>query len=469
MTNVAEEITKALAKVPLGKTFAGRLEHAAGLYSAAINFKPSATLYTNRATANYQIGYYGKAIEDCNLALSLDKAYLKAFYRRASAYMALGKYKKALKDLETVIKTRPKDTDAAAKHTECSRIVKRQAFEAAISTDEHKVDFDVIGYESILVDAKYQGPRWEGDLTADFVTEMTNHFKKQQALHKKYAYKILFHIYEFLKTQPTLLDIKVADGDKFTICGDIHGQFYDLLNIFEINGLPSEENPYLFNGDFVDRGAFSVETIFTLFAYKLLYPNHFYLSRGNHESDTMNKMYGFEGEVKYKLSEDVASIFSRVFCHLPLCHLINEKVFVCHGGLFNQDGVTLDDIRNTDRVRQPPDEGIMCDLLWSDPQPHRGRNPSRRGLGCQFGPDISQRFCRENSLRYIVRSHELKPTGYQKQHSGWLHTIFSAPNYCGTNNQGAFLTLQAPNLTPTPPPSPRSHILMFPRLHMAPL
>ncbi|CAJ0582299.1 unnamed protein product, partial [Mesorhabditis spiculigera] len=444
---------------------------AAAYYTMAIDHHPTAVLYANRSMAHLRRELYGSALEDSSTAIELDPTYIKGYYRRAAANMALGRYKKALKDYATVVKARPKDKDAVAKHSECSKIVKRIAFERAIATDHgKKVDFDVIAYDAIPVDDKYQGPRWEGDLSAEFVLEMTNHFKKQQALHKKYAYKILVHIYEFFKKQPTLVDIKVADGDKFTICGDVHGQFYDLLNIFEINGRPSEENPYLFNGDFVDRGSFSVETIFTLFAYKLLYPNHFYLSRGNHESDTMNKMYGFEGEVKHKFSDSVAVIFTEVFCHLPLCHLINEKVFVCHGGLFNHDGVTLDDIRNTDRVRQPPDEGIMCDLLWSDPQPIDGRTPSKRGVGCQFGPDVSQKFCEKNGISYVVRSHEVKPEGFEKHHDGRVYTVFSAPNYCDQmGNKGAFIRLQAPALTPrftsfsavphpdVPPMAPSTH------------
>lgn len=129
----------------------------------------------------------------------------------------------------------------------------------------------------------------------------------------------------FLRKQPSLVDIKIPDDGKFTVCGDIHGQYFDLLNIFEKNGLPSETNPYLFNGDFVDRGSFSVECIFTLFGFKLLFPNHFYMSRGecergrlmkveqlhstcqcisgNHESINMNQMYGFTGEVTAKYSE----------------------------------------------------------------------------------------------------------------------------------------------------------------------
>lgn len=104
----------------------------------------------------------------------------------------------------------------------------------------------------------------------------------------------------------------IGDNEKFTVCGDIHGQYYDLLNIFELNGLPSETNPYLFNGDFVDRGSFSVECIFVLFSFKLLYPNHFFLSRGNHESQNMNQMYGFEGEVKEKYTSQMAEFFTEV-------------------------------------------------------------------------------------------------------------------------------------------------------------
>ncbi|KFZ49197.1 Serine/threonine-protein phosphatase 5, partial [Antrostomus carolinensis] len=101
--------------------------------------------------------------------------------------------------------------------------------------------------------------------------------------------------------------------EKVTVCGDTHGQYYDLLNIFELNGLPSESNPYIFNGDFVDRGSFSVEVILTLFGFKLLYPDHFHLLRGNHETDNMNQIYGFEGEVKAKYTAQMFALFSEVF------------------------------------------------------------------------------------------------------------------------------------------------------------
>lgn len=242
-------------------------------------------------------------------------------------------------------------------------------------------------------------------------------------------FQILCQIDLYLRTQPSLVDISVPDDAKFTICGDIHGQFYDLMNIFTINGLPSTDNPYLFNGDFVDRGSFSVECIFTLFGFKLLYPDHFFMSRGNHETINMNQMYGFTGEVCAKYNTKMSNMFTQVYNWLPLCHCLNNRVLVMHGGLFSNDNVTLDDLRNIERNRQPPDEGLMCELLWSDPQPQNGRGPSKRGVGIQFGPDVTAAFCARNKLDYVVRSHEVKYMGYEEAHDGKCITVFSAPNY----------------------------------------
>ena len=107
----------------------------------------------------------------------------------------------------------------------------------------------------------------------DFVKKMVDDFKNQKCLHKRYAFQIVLQTREILRAQPSLIDINVPNGNHFTVCGDVQGQFYDLINIFELNGLPSEENPYLFNGDFVDRGSFSVEVILTLFAFKCMSPS----------------------------------------------------------------------------------------------------------------------------------------------------------------------------------------------------
>ncbi|KAJ9082219.1 Palmitoyl-protein thioesterase 1 [Entomophthora muscae] len=232
-----------------------------------------------------------------------------------------------------------------------------------------------------------------------------------------------------------MVDISIPSDARLTVCGDTHGQYYDLLNIFEKNGgPPSPTNMYLFNGDFVDRGSFSVEIIFTLLAYKLLYPKGVFLNRGNHETDNMNKVYGFEGEVKAK--------YPFTFNALPLAHLIQNKILVVHGGLFSKDDVTLDDIRKINRFCQPPNEGLMCELLWSDPQPQNGRSPSKRGIGIQFGPDVTHNFLEKNNLDLLIRSHEVKDAGYVIEHEGKCVTVFSAPNYCDSvGNDGAFINI----------------------------
>ncbi|KAL3085075.1 hypothetical protein niasHS_010144 [Heterodera schachtii] len=424
---------------------------ASELYSKCIELDPSiAHYYGNRSFANLRRELYGLALADADKALELDPTYVKAYYRRASANMALSKFKLALTDYDLVRKMCPGNKDAQAKFEACQKMVRRIAFEKAIASDHGSRSVaETINLEDFAIESDYSGPHLDEDISVEFMEEMIATFKDQRKLHTKYAYKILLAIRKYLIELPSLVDISVPDKQKFTICGDVHGQFYDLCNIFEINGFPSESNPYLFNGDFVDRGSFSVETIFTLFGFKLLFPNHFFMSRGNHESDVMNKMYGFEGEVKSKYTAKMAELFTEIFNFLPLCHVINSKIFVCHGGLFKEDGVTLEKIRKTNRNRQPPEDGIMCDLLWSDPQELPGYSPSKRGVGIQFGPDVTERFLKDNDLLYVVRSHEVKPEGYESHHEGKCWTIFSAPNYCDTiGNKGAFITFTGDQLYP---------------------
>jgi len=255
------------------------------------------------------------------------------------------------------------------------------------------------------------------------------------------------HMYEKM---PSLLDIPIPatgpDEDdptvkpRLTVCGDTHGQYYDVLNIFEINGLPSKNNPYLFNGDFVDRGSFSVEVILTFLLFKLSDPDCIHLHRGNHETHNMNKIYGFEGEVKAKYDEKIFDLFLEVFSHMPLASVVGSKVFVTHGGLPAEPGVTLDDIRRIPRGCEPPGSGLMSDLLWADPQPFPGKSPSKRGVGFSFGPDIAEAFLSSNKLSLLVRSHEVKDEGYLVEHGGKTITVFSAPNYCDSmGNKGAFI------------------------------
>jgi len=162
------------------------------------------------------------------------------------------------------------------------------------------------------------------------------------------------------------------------------------------------------------------------------------MSRGNHESRAMNKIYGFEGEVKNKYPGVPFDLFSEVFDCLPLAFIIDDRVFVVHGGLFSEDHVKIEDLQRLDRKQEPPSSGLMSDMLWADPQVSNGRGPSKRGVGQSFGPDITNQFLAENNLEFIIRSHEVKQKGYQEEQSGKLITLFSAPNYCDqVGNMGA--------------------------------
>lgn len=152
------------------------------------------------------------------------------------------------------------------------------------------------------------------------------------------------------------------------------------------------------------------------------------------------------GECKAKYSERIFKLFSESFCALPLATLIGEKYLVLHGGLFSDDNVTLDDIRKVDRhaQRQPGHSGLMMEMLWTDPQKEPGRGPSKRGVGQQFGPDVTKRFCEKNGLEAIIRSHEVRMDGWEAEHDSKCYTVFSAPNYCdSTGNKGAYINIES--------------------------
>lgn len=288
---------------------------------------------------------------------------MQAYYRRASANMALLKFKEALKDLKTVNRYAPHDADAKTKYAEAEKIVRRMEFEKALAYEEtRKSIIDSMDLSAMLVESSYDGLRWGGEeepLTLEFVSDMLNRFEQQKRVHRRYLTRLLKQAKQILVDRPTLVPVRVPTAGKLTICGDVHGQFYDFLHIFRKNGFPSSQHAYLFNGDFVDRGSFSAEIIITLMAFLCLYPDSMFLSRGNHETDDMNRMYGFEGEMKAKYSETFFKAFSEIFCSMPLGHVIEKRVFVVHGGLFTRDDVTLEELGKIDRFKQPPSEGIL--------------------------------------------------------------------------------------------------------------
>ncbi|RIA89489.1 serine/threonine-protein phosphatase [Glomus cerebriforme] len=206
--------------------------------------------------------------------------------------------------------------------------------------------------------------------------------------------------------------------------GDIHGQFYDLIEIFRIGGYCPSTN-YLFLGDYVDRGLFSVETISLLTCLKLRYPQRVQLVRGNHESRAVTQTYGFYTECVRKYgSTNVWHYFTDMFDYLTLSVVIDDRIFCVHGGY-------IDQIKILDRYREIPHEGPMADLVWSDPDPDKDEfSISPRGAGYTFGGLVVKKFLEINKMEHILRAHQLCMEGYQVLYDDRLSTVWSAPNYC---------------------------------------
>ncbi|KAL4498517.1 hypothetical protein ABPG72_019635 [Tetrahymena utriculariae] len=244
-------------------------------------------------------------------------------------------------------------------------------------------------------------------------------------------------IREILKNEQNVQNVKAP----VMVCGDIHGQFYDLMELFAIAGKLPETN-YLFMGDYVDRGYHSIECVTLLFLLKIRYKDRITILRGNHESRQITQSYGFYDECLRKYGNyNVWNYFTETFHYLPITALVEGQFFCLHGGL-SPSIDTLDHVRQIDRIQDVPSEGAMCDLLWSDPDDRSGWGMSPRGAGFTFGQDISEQFNHMNDIKLIARAHQLVLEGYQQTHDKNVVTVFSAPNYCyRCGNQAAFMEL----------------------------
>ncbi|KAH1222400.1 Serine/threonine-protein phosphatase BSL2 [Glycine max] len=252
-------------------------------------------------------------------------------------------------------------------------------------------------------------------------------------------------------SEPSVLQLRAP----IKIFGDLHGQFGDLMRLFDEYGAPSTAGDiayidYLFLGDYVDRGQHSLETITLLLALKVEYPNNVHLIRGNHEAADINALFGFRIECIERMGErDGIWTWHRInklFNWLPLAALIEKKIICMHGGI----GRSINHVEQIENIQRPiPMEAgsiVLMDLLWSDPTENdsvEGLRPNARGPGLvTFGPDRVMEFCNNNDLQLIVRAHECVMDGFERFAQGHLITLFSATNYCGTaNNAGAILVL----------------------------
>ncbi|KAG0325859.1 hypothetical protein BG000_001648 [Podila horticola] len=222
-------------------------------------------------------------------------------------------------------------------------------------------------------------------------------------------------------SQPTLIELNAP----VKIVGDIHGQYTDLLRLFEMCGFPPSAN-FLFLGDYVDRGRMSLETILLLFCYKIKYPENFFLLRGNHECANVTKVYGFYDECKRRASIKMWKAFVDVFNCLPLAAIVANKIFCVHGGLSPSLG-SMDDIRALRRPTDVPDYGLLNDLLWSDPsETALDWEDNERGVSYCFGRSIIQKFLNRHDFDLVCRAHMVVEDGYEFFNDRTLFDNFGA-------------------------------------------
>lgn len=316
----------------------------------------------------------------------------------------------------------------------------------SVSTVERVVKSVPAPATNIPTDEEFFDPTDPSKPNLEFLKQ---HFYREGRISQEHALYIITTATKILEKEPTLLEVDAP----VTVCGDIHGQYYDLMKLLEVGGNPKDTR-YLFLGDYVDRGYFSIECVLLLWSMKIWYPKTVFLLRGNHECRHLTEYFTFKLECQHKYNLDIYEACLTSFCALPLAAVMNKQFLCVHGGL-SPELHTLQDLKRLDRFREPPTHGLMCDLLWADPIEEFGRernasehfvHNSVRGCSFFFTYAAACSFLDKNNLLSVIRAHEAQDAGYRTyrktKSTGFpsVMTIFSAPNYLDAyNNKAAVL------------------------------
>ncbi|XP_036384634.1 serine/threonine-protein phosphatase with EF-hands 2-like [Megalops cyprinoides] len=263
-------------------------------------------------------------------------------------------------------------------------------------------------YQNIEVPELYSGPRLTFPLTVNHAADLVEAFKNKQQLHSRYVLQLLLETWKLLRILPNINQVSTCQSKEITICGDLHGHLEDLLLVFYKNGLPSLEKPYVFNGDFVDRGKDSIEILLILFAFLLVYPNDVHLNRGNHEDHIVNLRYGFTKEVlgKYRLhGKRILKLLQKIFSWLPLATVIDEKVLILHGGISNTTDLSV--IANADRHRYIS--------VLRPPKKKKQASKKQLSMDCEGGDE--DMFGPRPRMRSLTYSSPSRPVHKLQRHS----------------------------------------------------
>lgn len=280
-----------------------------------------------------------------------------------------------------------------------------------------------------------------------------------------------------LKRMPNTNRVTIGKNEKVTVVGDLHGQLDDILKVIDDAGMPSATNKYVFNGGFIDRGKQGVEVTVIVFAMMLAFPDSVFVNRGSHEDQGMASACGFDVEVTKKYDHGLFMIFCETFKYLPLFTIINDAIFVVHGGLFHDRNVTLESLDminrmdykseaedpNSERNKAFPQgyflKRLQQDALWSDPTSHGNGVAANRnfdklmahptsGMGVMFGPSHTSKFLQHNKLKMVLRSHQVVPNGFDLPYkdtpsANKIGTVFTTSNFLNSGNLAAFVVFHS--------------------------